>query len=307
MPPKTIISVIIPVYNRPALASKAIESALVQSGEFDLEILVVDDGSTDGSSKYLRDHFGGKITLLEQLNLGACAARNNGIDSAKGDYIALLDSDDHFLPGHLQRSLQVVSENPQVATYSQVIMDRGSGVEFLKPNRALREGELVAEYLLCEGGFIPTPTLFMASEVARTVRYRDGLMNGQDIDFAIRLQLSNVSLKMLGQPGAKVSDEFSLERISAKSNTENRLEWLRAIEPHISVKAAWGFRGWLLAKSYAQDGRYIYALSEFVGAFCRGVYPIGLSARIFIQIILPKKIVAQFKNVASKIVNRLTA
>lgn len=93
------ISVIIPTHDRRALVEAAILSVLDQ-GLADIEIIVVDDGSTDGTSDYLRAR-GLPITLITQANAGVAAARNAGLRAARGAYVTFLDSDDLSAPGGL--------------------------------------------------------------------------------------------------------------------------------------------------------------------------------------------------------------
>jgi glycosyltransferase involved in cell wall biosynthesis len=87
------VSVVIPTYNRAATVPKAIESVLAQSVT-DLEVIVVDDGSSDETGKVLKQMFGNRIRYFPQVNQGASVARNRGIDEARGEWIAFLDSDD---------------------------------------------------------------------------------------------------------------------------------------------------------------------------------------------------------------------
>lgn len=97
---KTFISVIIPVYNRDKLISRAIESVLNQTFE-DWEVIVVDDGSTDNTVKQVNKlaESDSRIRLVQnKSNLGFLQARNVGIAEAKSDWILLLDSDDSYLP-----------------------------------------------------------------------------------------------------------------------------------------------------------------------------------------------------------------
>jgi glycosyltransferase involved in cell wall biosynthesis len=91
MSPK--VSVVIPTYNREATVPKAIESVLAQTIT-DLEIIVVDDGSSDATGSTLRQMFGERIRYYSQPNQGASVARNRGIEEARGEWIAFLDSDD---------------------------------------------------------------------------------------------------------------------------------------------------------------------------------------------------------------------
>lgn len=105
----TGVSVIIPTYNREDLAPRAIDSALraVSAGD---EIIVVDDGSTDQTEKALAK-YAGYIRYVKTANCGAGAARNKGVQLAKHDWIAFLDSDDEWMPDHLDihRSFMAVS------------------------------------------------------------------------------------------------------------------------------------------------------------------------------------------------------
>lgn len=94
-----MISVIIPVYNTKQYLQSCLDSILAQTYT-DLEILFIDDGSTDGSSELL-DAFGaqdGRIRVIHQKNGGVCAARNRGIQEARGDYLSFIDSDDTLEP-----------------------------------------------------------------------------------------------------------------------------------------------------------------------------------------------------------------
>jgi glycosyltransferase involved in cell wall biosynthesis len=106
------VSVIIPTYNREHLVSEAISSVLAQDIEgCILEIIVVDDGSTDKTREVLKA-FGDKIRYIYQENKGAGAARNRGIDEATGEWIAFLDSDDRWLPNKLSLQFKVLGAFP---------------------------------------------------------------------------------------------------------------------------------------------------------------------------------------------------
>ncbi len=87
------VSVIIPTYDRAAKVQRAIESVLIQTST-DLEVIVVDDGSSDGTGQVLAEKFGDRIRYYAQSNQGVSVARNRGIEEARGEWIAFLDSDD---------------------------------------------------------------------------------------------------------------------------------------------------------------------------------------------------------------------
>ena len=90
------ISVVIPTYNRKQLLKRAIDSVFNQT-LFPKEIIVVDDGSTDGTKDWILDKYP-DINYIQQNNNGVSSARNVGIKAAKGLWISLLDSDDEWLP-----------------------------------------------------------------------------------------------------------------------------------------------------------------------------------------------------------------
>jgi transketolase len=105
-----LVSVVIPVYNRGEALAETLDSALAQTWGR-LEIIVVDDGSVDTSPDVCR-RYGDRIRYLRRPHLGAGAARNAGIEAASGEYIALLDHDDLWLPDKLLRQIEIAGEHP---------------------------------------------------------------------------------------------------------------------------------------------------------------------------------------------------
>lgn len=124
------VSVIIPVYNRAASVGAAIASALGQSFD-DLEVIVVDDGSDDSTAQIVTNIADPRLQLIaHESNRGAAAARNTGIQASTGRLIALLDSDDVWLPGKLARQVPMLddaSKNQEVCCSSVVLhlLDHG--------------------------------------------------------------------------------------------------------------------------------------------------------------------------------------
>jgi glycosyltransferase involved in cell wall biosynthesis len=105
------VSVIIPTYNRLPMLKEAVESVLAQEFE-DLELVVVDDGSTDGTAEEI-SRYGGRVKLLRRAeNRGVSAARNKGILHSRGKYVAFLDSDDLWVKGKLKLQAAFLDDNP---------------------------------------------------------------------------------------------------------------------------------------------------------------------------------------------------
>jgi len=106
------VSVVIPTYNRLPMMNEAVESVLSQDVE-DLELIVVDDCSTDGTAEEMKK-YGGRVKLLHHTeNKGVSAARNRGILQARGKYVAFLDSDDLWVKGKLKTQVAFLDDNPQ--------------------------------------------------------------------------------------------------------------------------------------------------------------------------------------------------
>ena len=103
------ISVVIPTYNREDKVRKAIESALAQSFT-DLEVIVVDDGSSDDTGQAFSETFGDRIRYYFQANQGASVARNKGIEEARGEWIAFLDSDDVWEKEKLELAAEALDQ-----------------------------------------------------------------------------------------------------------------------------------------------------------------------------------------------------
>jgi glycosyltransferase involved in cell wall biosynthesis len=104
------VSVVIPVFNGAATVGRAIESVLAQRFDGEIQVIVVNDGSTDASAEVLRG-FGERIRVIDQANRGAAAARNAGAAAARGEYLAFLDADDTWLPGKLATTIPLLDRN----------------------------------------------------------------------------------------------------------------------------------------------------------------------------------------------------
>jgi glycosyltransferase involved in cell wall biosynthesis len=109
------ISVVIPAFNRERTIGRAIGSVLSQSYQ-PSEIIVVDDGSTDGTAEVVSAH-GGSVRCVSQANAGASAARNRGVELATAPWVAFLDSDDHWLDGHLEHMAAAIAETDGAAGF----------------------------------------------------------------------------------------------------------------------------------------------------------------------------------------------
>ena len=109
---KDKISVVIPTYNRASLLDRALQSVMAQTRPAD-EIIVVDDGSIDGTAMLIESTYKNSVEYLCQPNRGVSSARNTGIRKAKGNWIALLDSDDEWKADKLESQLAALEKQPE--------------------------------------------------------------------------------------------------------------------------------------------------------------------------------------------------
>lgn len=179
-----LVSVVIPTYNRSKELARAIKSVLNQTYQ-DFEILVVDDGSEE-DLKVICDSFNDQRIkfLRNDTHTNANVARNRGIKEAQGEYIAMLDSDDEYLPHHLSRRVEKIKEWDCDGIFGSAYIDNGEE-QTLKLSRPLRKGELMINYLLSDG-FAQTSSHFYKANAAKAVLWDETLLRHQDYDFSVR-------------------------------------------------------------------------------------------------------------------------
>jgi glycosyltransferase involved in cell wall biosynthesis len=116
MRPQHLFSVIIPAFNRRSFIGTAVNSVLGQTFR-DLELIVIDDGSTDGTRDLIASYKDKRINYLFQPNRGVASARNRGLELSRGRYIAFLDSDDRWVPEKLEKAAEYVAEFPDIKIF----------------------------------------------------------------------------------------------------------------------------------------------------------------------------------------------
>lgn len=123
-----MISIIIPLYNKEGSIAQALDSVMAQECQ-DFEVIVVDDGSTDGGAAVVENYGDPRIRLVRQENAGVSAARNRGIEEARGEYVAFLDADDVWMPGFLSEIEALQNEFPQCRAQATNYVFNSNGVK----------------------------------------------------------------------------------------------------------------------------------------------------------------------------------
>jgi glycosyltransferase involved in cell wall biosynthesis len=223
------ISAVIPTFNRQDLVERAVQSVLSQSFP-PSEVIVVDDGSSDDTRAVL-GKFGDRVRYVYQENAGCAVARDNGIRQATTDWVALLDSDDFWLEGHLQRMADAIAATRGVANYYFAdtirppdrgggsrwdavgltakppfeLADDGSSWALIKPQPMMLQSSVFkrAAYLEC-GGFLPQ------------LRFRD------DTHLFLRLGLGQPICAVAGYGAEMTSDDDPSKRLTLSYNREKQ-------------------------------------------------------------------------------------
>lgn len=182
-----MISVIIPSYNRGDTIKRSIESVLDQTYS-NLEVIVVDDGSTDNTEEIVADLKSNKLFYYKNhTNIGACGSRNRGVKMAKGEFIAFQDSDDEWLPEKLEKQMQFLNEiNCDLVFCS---MDRISDekIEIYPPYFPDNNSSFYKQ-LLYEN-CTSTQTLLGKREVFENIKFDESMPRFQDWELMLRISL----------------------------------------------------------------------------------------------------------------------
>jgi glycosyltransferase involved in cell wall biosynthesis len=182
-----LVSVIIPAYNQARFLESSLQSVFTQSYS-NLEIIVVDDGSTDETS-VVADRHVERIRYIRQDNQGLAGARNTGIRAANGEFIGLLDADDQWLPSYLETMVSVATSHPEAAVYycnARAMDVNGHNLPQLlggpvRPPGTMRDSLLRANFL------IPSTILARRPILLEAGLFDQSLRSCEDWDLWLRL------------------------------------------------------------------------------------------------------------------------
>lgn len=189
-----LVSVITPTFNRAYILGTAIDSVRAQTYQ-NWELIVIDDGSTDGTKKLIETYNDSRIRYVFQENKGQAAARNRGLDMAKGEWITFLDSDNEFYPQFLEKALKMLAENPgklcllPKGDRTQELYDeKGNLVESVDAPQHPPEGTDIAREIFMRS-FIFDPNAFLhhRSITDEGIRFDEECRYMEDWDYAMTI------------------------------------------------------------------------------------------------------------------------
>lgn len=202
-----LVSVIIPVYNGERYLADTLRSVLAQDYR-PMEVLVIDDGSTDRSGEIARGF--AEVRCLQQHNQGAAIARNVGIEHARGDLLAFLDADDSWMPNKLSLQVRYLLDHPEttfVLARQRIVLDEG--VE--KPSW-LKEELLTNDSI----GYLPSTLLTRKSIFAQIGMFDPRAVPSEDAEWFFRAKDAGVPMGVV--------QEVLLEKRVHDSNLSHRTE-----------------------------------------------------------------------------------
>ena len=224
-----MVSVIIPSYNRAGTIRNAVESVLNQTYA-DLELLVVDDGSTDNTEQVVNSIRDERVRYIRQpVNKGACVARNRGIQEIKGEYIAFQDSDDVWAADKLEKQMRTLQETGADMVYCGMTRHLGGKSRYFpsdqKPNQSLTLKALLTK------NKISTQTILIKKEAAEKVLFDESFRRLQDWDFSTRVLLNGYAVAYL--PEALVTATVQTDSITTSVNSmEAYQQFIRKYQEH---------------------------------------------------------------------------
>jgi len=240
MPADISISVIIPTHNRRDELLRAIDSVIAQDAAF-LEIVVVDDASTDGTDKLDLRAIDPRIRMVRHdSNRGGAVARNTGIAHARGNWIAFLDSDDAWLPGKLRRQCEIIGHRrgDRFFLCGNVLSHSPDGREVPFNSRPPDPSENLSEYFLIRGYSFQTSALLIPAHALKAAAFDESLKRHQDWDLVLRLVQAGFSYEYVHEPLAVYFDAVDATRISRQRDPAPTLHWFKVARDLVSPAAA---------------------------------------------------------------------
>lgn len=190
-PESAAVSVVIPTYNRRETVVHAIDSVLAQTRPVK-EIIVVDDGSSDGTRETLAQRYGSRIHYHYQANGGVSSARNAGMRLATGEFIGLLDSDDSWDPHKCEVQSGWLQAHPD---FGAVLCDvtltdvEGKVLDVYRRRASLPEDGWILKWVLLQPALIPSSMMIRREVVERLGGFDENLVTAEDLDLHLRLAM----------------------------------------------------------------------------------------------------------------------
>lgn len=220
-----LVTVLIPAYNSADFICRSVQSALDQK-DIDLEVLVIDDGSTDQTVELLKQIKDSRLRALPLgENKGVSYARNYGIKQSNGKYISFLDADDEYLPGRILKLVQPLEENPEIGMswcYAYILHQDGSK----EPRNFKRESRRLFPGLLWNMKQCTPATLCRKDLLLKLDGFREDLICFEDRDMWIRMREAASDICI---------EEFLIYVHRRKSSVSHTMDWDLRVNSYFDI------------------------------------------------------------------------
>jgi glycosyltransferase involved in cell wall biosynthesis len=288
-PMKPLVSVVIPTRGRPHLVLRAIRCALRQT-EQRIEVVVVIDGpdaATEAELDRIADSRLLRVSLEEPV--GGAEARNVGVRAARGDWIALLDDDDEWLPNKLAAQLEAAQAESanEIVVVCKYVVRSTNAADVVRPRRLPRPGEPVSDYMFDYLCYFQTSTFFSSRDFFLKVPFQKDLPCFHDIDWFLRATTRD-GVKLVVVPEALSIYHAPEERttITSKLGWESRLAWGRANRHRMTRRAYTRFISGSCAGRAVQDKAGFRGLSTLLQECIFGGSPTLVNVALILGIFL---------------------
>jgi glycosyltransferase involved in cell wall biosynthesis len=274
MPESPLVTAVIPTRGRPDLVKRAVHSALKQTFPR-IEVVVVIDGPDGCTRKELATISDSRLRVIElPQRVGGSDARNRGMDSARGEWIALLDDDDEWLPEKISAQMKLArSSSFRYPIVSSRLFLRTSQGDLVLPRKL--PFTPICDYLLARNdwsygeGLLQTTTLLFPKDLYKLVPFKSGLPRHQDLDWVLRAtQQEGAGIEFAPEPLAIWYKAEQRKSVSSTANWRGSYEWIGSVHEMITPRAYGTFIAsdvaWQAAAQHAW-GSFIPLLREACG------------------------------------------
>ena len=239
------VTAVIPTFNRADLVCRAVDSVLSQTMP-DLECLVVVDGPDASTVQALARYTDSRLKVLAlEKNVGGCEARNIGIRAARGEWVALLDDDDEWLPYRLETQLSAATSAEPVTMVASRFLDRAGYGDLIRPRKFPKPSQPISEFLWCEvsafggiEGFPQTSTWLVKREFALEVPFTKDLKALQDLDWLLHaFAHPQMRARFVTEPLTVFHNDIARARVAKRIDWKFSYDWAMSNRSFFTKKA----------------------------------------------------------------------
>lgn len=260
-----LVTVVIPTHDRRAFAREAVASVLAQR-DAAIELVVVDDGSTDGTAAALRGEFGSALTVLETENRGVSAARNLGVAHGRGRLVAFLDSDDLWLEGKLAEQIACFDDpNVAICQTQEIWMRHGRRVNPGRQHRKPSGRILLPSLRRCLVS--PSAVMLRRELFERCGGFDESLPSCEDYDLWLRIAVDTpihlidreLVVRRAGHPDQLSQRFWGMDRFRVASLTRLLADSRLGVAERREIEEVLAQKCSILAAGAARRGRHAEA------------------------------------------------